>query len=437
MRTLSLPLSPVSIPFPLSACATLRTKPYEAYPYPVSYIVPLVAIPLQLVSGLSIPHRIVSHRIEHTHTHSMSSPPPSEHDALAQALLAHVQQHQAAFEQRMNQQQQEMMAQFQRLVQGTHTAAAATAPQHQHHPATELPHALTRHVRAPEPYSGTNEENLKTWLLQEDTYFQLVGVTNHATRIAQVGLHLKKAALQFWAQYEVDHNTTWDMFKEALVLRFRPIENSKIARTKLYALRQYGCKDVADYSEKFRALMENIPDMHVTDQVDHCRRGLVPHLQKELVQHEYDDLSKIMNAAVRVDHMERLVHPTHGGRPFRHGLGGQFRGGYNAPRGGVAPSSSPASTSSPMELGNINNNNNRGRVPGLSQEEFRRLRTEGKCFRCKKTGHVANRCPDVKDGLPQRRPPGRVNNVYFSDGEHKDNDDDSNTDSDRLNGSPQ
>lgn len=369
----------------------------------------------------------------------MSSTPASasEHEGLAQALFAHMHQQQTAFEQRMNQQQQEMMAQFQRLAQGANTAhtTAATAPPNQHQTARELPHTLARHVHAPEPYSGMQDENLKTWLLQEDTYFQLVGVTDHATRIAQVGLHLKKAALQFWAQYEVDHNTTWDMFKEALVLRFRPIENSKIARTKLYMLCQYGCKDVADYSEKFRALMENIPDMHVTDQVDHYRRGLVPHLQKELVQHEYDDLEKIMNAAVRVDHMEKLVHPTHGGRPFRQGFGGQFRGGFNGQRGGTTPSSSPAPTSSPMELGNINNNNNRGRVPGLSQEEFRQLRAEGKCFRCKKTGHVANRCPEFKGGAQQRRPPGRVNAI---DGETQhDNDDDSNTEGDRLNGSPQ
>jgi hypothetical protein len=31
-------------------------------------------------------------------------------------------------------------------------------------------------------------------------------------------------------------------------------------------------------------------------------------------------------------------------------------------------------------------------VPGVSREEFERCRREGRCLRCKQTGHVAKDC---------------------------------------------
>jgi hypothetical protein len=43
----------------------------------------------------------------------------------------------------------------------------------------------------------------------------------------------------------------------------------------------------------------------------------------------------------------------------------------------------------------------RTRVPGLKPEDISRLRAEGRCFRCKKTGHMKNECPSA--------PPSRLN----------------------------
>jgi phage gp45-like len=35
------------------------------------------------------------------------------------------------------------------------------------------------------------------------------------------------------------------------------------------------------------------------------------------------------------------------------------------------------------------------RVPGLKAGDIDRLRKEGKCFRCKKTGHMKSECPST------------------------------------------
>jgi hypothetical protein len=331
--------------------------------------------------------------------------------AQMQAFMQHILQ-------QMDQQHAQQLAIQQQMaqIQSAQGAAQAAPPQsHYQNSVPALEHNLARHLRRPKGFSGQEDDNPSTWCSQVDTYFQLAGILDDATRINMTGMLLEKAALLWWTQRKrnlPEHDMSWEAFKEALKTRFRPIETAKISRAKLYKLKQNSCKDLGDYTEQFQVLMENITDMAVTDQIDRYRLGLVFSLQKELVQKDFLSLAEIMSAAAKIDIMEKQVHShlqnkgRFGGSPQ---TSTQYRNGYTAPRaqqsGGGAPS-----TSAPMELGNINNND---RVPGLSKEEFTRLRSEGKCFRCKKTGHIANRCPTVtsKPGGSFRKPHGRVNAV--------------------------
>ena len=385
--------------------------------------------------------RIVSYALEHMSLEHMSQTPSASAQDQMEAMHRHIAQQQEQFAalQREFAEQQHRNSTLQAQLHSAQAASAA-APQNQeasHHSGGA--HFLARASR-PSEFTGQVNDNPESWLSQIETFFQLGDVRDDSLRVRSVGLFFRGPALSWWnmTQKVAEHSQqplSWEEFKAALMARFLPVDVGRIARAKLNTLSQKGCKNLADYTEQFQRLMQNINDMGVTDQIDRYRQGLVLSLQRELAHKDFTTLAAIMTAATRTDLVERQINPHL--RPFVQRFNQphnkpEYRGGYQAPRQSSFPS---ASTAVPMELGNINNNG-AGRVPGLTQDEFRRLRAEGKCFRCKKTGHVANRCPNSKPGAPQRRPPGRVNAVRIDD-EDQGSGDDEHTGDDRLNGSPQ
>jgi hypothetical protein len=253
---------------------------------------------------------------------------------------------------------------------------------------------LVRSLR-PSDFTGHAEENPAIWALQVNTYFDLAGVASDAVRIRSTGMFLKRAALEWWAAYseankhDIDAGKmAWEQFLQALKDRFRPVDMARIARSKLYTLRQRDCKNLAEYNEKFQRWMEHIVDMNPADQVDRYRYGLMPSLQRELAHKDPKTLTDIMSAATRVDIVDRQVNPQftrpRGYVPYASSPAVPHR------PSGIATASGSSSTSTPMELGNVTQE----RVPGLSKEDYHRLREENKCFRCRRPGHVARRCPN-------------------------------------------
>ena len=165
----------------------------------------------------------------------------SEMQTVLNQYAAH-QEQQNAQQQALHQQQMaQVQQQVQLLQQQIQQQGAQQAP-----PVHE--HGLARHIRKPESFSGQADEDPTTWLHQIDTYFQLAGIRDGTTRISVTGMSLKKGALLWWAQVERNmpaEGMTWDAFKDAFKTRFRPVETAKIARAKLYGLKQYGLKSLA------------------------------------------------------------------------------------------------------------------------------------------------------------------------------------------------
>jgi hypothetical protein len=61
------------------------------------------------------------------------------------------------------------------------------------------------------------------------------------------------------------------------------------------------------------------------------------------------------------------------------------------------------------------------RAKWITSEEMAELAGAGKCFRCKKKGHIGNQCPDFR---PAKRPGGQVNSTGTKAKEPSDSEED-------------
>ena len=163
-----------------------------------------------------------------------------------------------------------------------------------------------------------------------------------------------------------DSITTWPALKDALVRRFETLNKEKIARDKLAKWKQK--KDVATFNQDFLRIVLDIPNISIEEQIDRYTRGLKPYIWKELCTKDYEALNDAMRDAERVESAHRRL----GAPPPRsHGK----ESGNGTPTG-----------TTPMDIGNI-------QLKKLTPAEKEQCRKEGKCFRCRQKGHLANKCP--------------------------------------------
>ena len=176
--------------------------------------------------------------------------------------------------------------------------------------------------------------------------------------------------------------------------------------------------------------MAPINDMAEADQIEYFTRGLHPSMQKEVVLKAPATLDEAIQLVSRYDVLmsSRAFRPANSGyRPYHY----QSPFQYGNQRGTSGYSSGSSGGSAPMELGKMEADDtdhpdigyspngdehtndgvelfngmqgsfprqqNRGRVPNISKEEFTRCRRMGLCLRCKQPGHVARNCNNGAD----------------------------------------
>jgi len=142
-------------------------------------------------------------------------------------------------------------------------------------------------------------------------------------------------------------------------------------RKKLALLKQ--TRDLQTYIFQFRNLIGQLIEMADLDQVQYFQAGLKPVTRMEVNYRNPQDLEAAIRIAIEFDAsrfgaQRPLMTQTNPTRSFQH----------NHDDGGVRP----------MELDNINNRTR------LSEAEKAKLIKEGKCFKCRKQGHRASRCPE-------------------------------------------
>ena len=240
----------------------------------------------------------------------------------------------------------------------------------------------------PSPFCGRKSESLEAWIFQMQQFCTLAPVPE-PDRIPFAATFFKDQAALWWRSYHqsIDWQNRapdWNGFLAAIRQQFVPVNTSISAYDRLQCLSQK--TSVNAYNHEFRAIMLELPDMDQATRMNYYLRGLKDNLRPFVAMQTPADLAAAETIAERVDAVTfKPQSRTPGFRP---------NPGYRSPGGAT-----------PMELDAIGK---------LTPAEREKLRKEGGCFRCRKTGHLARDCP-----LMNRRHP-RINAIDTEDHEQPD-----------------
>src|SRR5262249_635500 len=155
---------------------------------------------------------------------------------------------------------------------------------------------------------------------------------------------------------------------------------------KLRHLRQ--TSSVGNYVHAFQNLMVELPLMHESDRLDRFLRGLKPHVYERVVMQQPQNLSEACRLANVVDTIKFNARAPAFGRL------------WNPAR----PSRPRPTEPEPMDIDAIDEDANEPELDAISLQqrykltakELEQLKKDGKCFVCKKSGHVARDCSSNK-----------------------------------------
>ncbi|XP_061698580.1 5'-AMP-activated protein kinase subunit gamma-3b isoform X1 [Syngnathoides biaculeatus] len=294
---------------------------------------------------------------------------PADSEAIRRALQVQGKRlgEQEAALQGMTHQIQELCTQLQPWLASQASAAAPVPPR-----ATITP--LSR----PERFSG-DSGNVKPFLAQWDLHFELQASAfpTDRSRIPFVISHMTGRA-EAWATAKWSRNSetcrSWASFVCALTQVFQYAAPERQAASSLMTIRQGRCR-VSDYAIEFRIRAAesrwNEEALH-----DAFYEGLSPQIRGHLVAMDLPpSLNSLIALALKVD--QRLTVQRQ-----MEGLREEERESHSPV---VSASQPPVLSASPEAM----------QVEGLgsSAEERLRQRREGRCFYCRRLGHLIARCP--------------------------------------------
>lgn len=326
-------------------------------------------------------------------------------------------------------------AQLQQLQQ-----AQAQQAQQQH-----AQHAPVGRLKAPSPptFKGDMlavDEFLRAQKQQHAFYG--ADLATDPAKLKFVAVHLAGAAAQWFETQQMGATpiATWIEFEERFLKRYRPVKAEMAARQRLSQLKQRATTSVSVYASLFQSILSPITDMSEKDKLFSFIQGLLPSIAIRMWEKEPTSLADAINTAVSIEAM--LSFGRHGVVP--QGFGRNHGGSSGA---GANSSSSSGGTGVHMDLSNMalhedspteldpfaqwklaereetsaqdraaasammamqsqlqsmehrlqnmsfTPKNSNERIPGLKAEEIKKLMKEGRCFRCKKTGHMKSECP--------------------------------------------
>ncbi|KAG9221532.1 hypothetical protein CCMSSC00406_0009355 [Pleurotus cornucopiae] len=284
----------------------------------------------------------------------------------------------------------------------------------------------------PEPYDGRPDSQAFFRFMQEAKSFVEEGQVRRRHRVEKLARYLQGQAYTFFVRQVSFRASEWtmDAFFTALFDFCFPTNYVSKQRKHLRNLYQND-KTVKEYVSELIELFSIIGQTLERDRVNKLWFGLRASIQQDLWRDrrnpETSSWNEVVSAAEVIEIAQSVV-------VHRNGNSREPRD--NRPRRNEGPSTSKPNGNKPKfnkgDQHSGNNQSNHGQSskpksngrfgnkrpafekpafekPKLSEEEVKKLRSEGRCFRCQETGHVSRQCPQahqVRGNASSRGPPG-------------------------------
>ena len=239
----------------------------------------------------------------------------------------------------------------------------------------------------PKPYEGAIDAiACLNFIESQAEYFEIVELSTDLW-VKYTVLSLTGDAKAWWRDSKLTQDTPWATFKQAFINQFTPPDTANSARRELSQLRQKKLS-VAEYTAKFRRLSRLIPNLDLDTALFMYLAGLESETSKQVRLSQPSTLDEAISKATIVHSILYPIAPT------------------ALPTVPSTPIASP-STAEPMDIDSmrvlINNlvaltgattdiANIRQPLHKLNDREREQLRRAGKCFRCRKPGHISRNC---------------------------------------------
>ena len=161
----------------------------------------------------------------------------------------------------------------------------------------------------PKEYTPRNNMGPSKWLFQMEMYFEYASIPE-GEKVKHAMIQLKDAAEAWWRSHIIettdpqgnptpDRLTTWAEFSNRLKQIFTPVPEKKLARNKLYSLRQTG--SVQMYTQAFRELTFILDNLSPEESMSLYERGLQPRIINEIYLKEPTNVDEMILLAEKVD----------------------------------------------------------------------------------------------------------------------------------------
>ena len=221
------------------------------------------------------------------------------------------------------------------------------------------------------PPAFNGKTSIHDWIFQVENFLNgHTGVTDEQAVIYASAL-LEGEAATWWRAQTLDKegfktlSGTWATFKKEILSYFTPTNSVKQARDQLAALRQR--TSVRAYATEFKRLLLEIGNVSEDEKLDRFVRGLKFSIRKEVELREPTSLSQAISISERYDSISFALSRNWPNNATENPRGGSF-------------------AHTPMEI-------NRVKIPKLTDAIRAELIKEGKCFFCRKPGHMLRDCP--------------------------------------------